>query len=170
MSKRELFNDMFEYKGGATFYEPYETLRTRPDQETDMDIFPVGTLTFTSHCHLRILQTDQETLIIATEVSTNPGTSITNATEIIATDVVRRWQLDLRKTRFIEHYTPESFEGADEEEYKEVRFTWIGQQADDPEWRKLSPQELVTLLESGEQRSQESLFDEPGKMEGEQQS
>ncbi len=103
MSKRELFNDIFEYKGRTTVYEPYETLRTRPDQETDMDIFPVGTLTFTSHCHLHILRNDQETLVIATEVSTNPGTSITNATEIIATDVVKRWQLDPRKTRFIEH-------------------------------------------------------------------
>lgn len=146
MNKRELFNDMFEYKGGATFYEPYETLRTRPDQEPDIDIFPVGTLTFTSHCYLRIMQTGQETLVIATEVSTNPGKSITNAIEIIATDAVKCWQLDPSKTRFIEHYTPESSEGADEE-YKEVRFTWNGQQADDPNWHKLSPRKLATLFD-----------------------
>ncbi len=149
MSKRELFNGIFEYQGGATDYELYETLRTRPDQEIGMEIIPTGTLRFASHCHLRILQNDQETLVIATEVNTNPGTSLTNAAEIIATNVVKRWQLDPTRTRFIEHYTPESFEGADEE-YKEVRFTWISQQADDPEWRMLSPQEVAALLEGGE--------------------
>jgi hypothetical protein len=119
MSKRELFNEIFEHKGGDTVYEPYETIRTRPDLETDMDIIPVGMLTFPSYCHLRILQTDLETLVIATEGSTNPGTSITNAIEIIVTNAVKCRQLDPHKTRFIEHYTPESFRGADEE-YKEV--------------------------------------------------
>ena len=155
MNKHELFNDMFEYKGSATFYEPYETLRTRPDQEPDIDIFPIGTLTSPAHCHLRILQTDQGTLVIATELASNPGKSITNAAETIATDVVKRWQLDPNKTRFIEHYTSESYEGEDKEkfkeDYKEVRFTWSGQQADDPKWRKLSPKELATLLERFEQ-------------------
>src|SRR5260370_42640030 len=115
MSKRELFNGIFEYQGGATDHELYETLRTRPDQEIEMEIIPTGTLRFASHCHLRILQNDQETLVIATEVNTNPGTSITNAAEIIATNVVKHRQLDPTRTRFIEHYKPESFEGADEE-------------------------------------------------------
>jgi len=145
MSKRELFNGIFEYQGAATDYEPYETLRTRPDQEIEMEIIPTGTLRFASHCHLRVLQSDQETLVIASEVNTNPGTPITNAAKIIATNGVKRWQLYPIRTRFIEHYTPESFEGADEE-YKEVRFTWISQQADDPEWRMLSPREVAALV------------------------
>ena len=105
MNKHELFNGIFEYQGSTTVYEPYETLRTRPGQEMEMDIIPVGTLTSPAHCHLRILQNDQETLVIATELASNPGKSITNAAEIIATDVVKRWQLDPHKTQFIEHYT-----------------------------------------------------------------
>lgn len=56
-------------------------------------------------CALEMLPLrDGRTAVIATEVADNPGTSVTNAFELLATDVCARFTIDPRRLVWIEHY------------------------------------------------------------------
>ena len=56
-------------------------------------------------CSLEVLPlSDGRTAVIATEVADNPGTSVTNAFELLATDVCARFTIDPRRLVWIEHY------------------------------------------------------------------
>lgn len=57
-----------------------------------------------SHCWLHLFTNDFYTVVIASEVGTNPGTSVTNIAEGIATQVVRDWKLIPQQLTWIEHY------------------------------------------------------------------
>jgi len=50
MRKRELYNGTFEYQGTTIIYEPFETLRTRPDQDEDLEMIPVAMPREAAHC------------------------------------------------------------------------------------------------------------------------
>ena len=69
---------------------------------------------------------------IAIEIKENLGKSITNAAEELATQLVAAFNLEPEQTRFIEHYTPASYEGSDDTSYEEVTFPWQGRQARNP--------------------------------------
>src|SRR2546426_12007796 len=58
-----------------------------------------------SFCSLEIQQLkDDRTMVIATEVKDNPGTSITNMAEGLAMEVCRDYGIDPDKLVWIEHY------------------------------------------------------------------
>src|SRR6266568_4896640 len=60
-----------------------------------------------TQCHLLIWKEFPEAsrvLVMATEIAENPGISITNSSEAMATEVVKRFKLNPEDTRFIEHY------------------------------------------------------------------
>jgi len=64
-----------------------------------------------SACALELLpRPDGRVVVIATELADNPGTSITNAAEILATEVCRRFRIPPERLVWIEHYaySPES--------------------------------------------------------------
>lgn len=59
-----------------------------------------------AHCALRLVQGSlNRIVVVATELRSNPGMSITNAVETLATQVVRRFELDVMNLVWIEHYT-----------------------------------------------------------------
>jgi hypothetical protein len=58
-------------------------------------------------CHLQVLQREQQAIVIATEIPTSTGKSVTNAIVLIATLAVTQFELEPTTTTFIEHYTKE---------------------------------------------------------------
>jgi hypothetical protein len=60
------------------------------------------------YCRLRIYkQRNGSQTVLLTEVSNNPGQSITAASDVIATSLVKRYQLDPTTTHWIEHWPAE---------------------------------------------------------------
>ena len=78
-----------------------------------------------SQCALEILRLrDGRTAVIATEVADNPGTSVTNAFELLATDVCAWFAIDPRRLVWIEHYGyPAAACPTEARGYDYVRFT-----------------------------------------------
>lgn len=60
-----------------------------------------------SVCHLEVLKQGEAALVIATELSDNPGMSITNSSEQLATAVVNKFKLNPEKMVLIERYNDE---------------------------------------------------------------
>ncbi len=56
-----------------------------------------------SKCRIRIYENDDAQIVVATELSDNTGTSITNCCEIIAGKILADFGLDFRKFVWIEH-------------------------------------------------------------------
>jgi hypothetical protein len=58
-----------------------------------------------AHCHLRVyVHPDRPTVVIASELASNPGTSITNRAEHLATLVCHTARIDPDTMVWIEHY------------------------------------------------------------------
>lgn len=59
------------------------------------------------------------------------GTSVTNMSEHLATQIVEEFDLDPQKTRFFEsytYYTPQSLD--------EIEYAWDGNKASHPQWSR----------------------------------
>jgi len=70
-----------------------------------------------AHCQVEGLGlADGRTAIIATEVGTNPGMSITNAAEEAATAACRQFVIDPHRLVWIEHYDANSYRDRGREE------------------------------------------------------
>jgi hypothetical protein len=102
-----LFNDIFEYQP-----HPYMKM-------------------YVTRCHLLILQRDTEFIVIATELRDNPGKSITNSSEALATEVVKRFKLNPESCVFLEHYSDitsygdaSGMSGFDPDHYSQVVYAW----------------------------------------------
>jgi hypothetical protein len=102
-----------------------------------------------SYCWLRIYMTPGQTMVLATELEDNPGTSITNMAAGLATEVVRAFHLPLDTLVWIEHYPahlginggarlPASFD--------RVTFTPTPQGLQSPQWCRLSQTEVEIFL------------------------
>jgi hypothetical protein len=76
--------------------------------------------------------------VLLTEVSNNPGQSITAASEVIATSLAKRYGLDPATTLWIEHWPAESTSKPSEAAYAAVNYTWTTGIASQPHWRRLS--------------------------------
>ena len=71
---------------------------------------------FKSACSLVVDRS--RNLVIATEIADNPGTSITNAVDLLANKVCNEFQLDKQRLTWIERYTKQSYKGkGDDENY-----------------------------------------------------
>ena len=77
---------------------------------------------------------------------TGEGMSVTNAAEIIATEIVKRYGLDPERMLYIEHYSEAQRPKPYGESYDLVTFTWDGKRARDPDWRHLPPAEFDEIL------------------------
>lgn len=77
-----------------------------------------------SHCGLEIDRLiDGRWVVVATELEDNPGTSVTNAFEIIATVVCRQFDIDPLRLVWIEHYGyPSAIECGNPRTYDLVQF------------------------------------------------
>jgi hypothetical protein len=142
---KELANRTFHFQTNSTYYSLFADMVNPQDQA----IISSQQVSERSLCHLRVLQWEKETIVIATELAVNPGKSVTNAAEEIATQVIHQFQLDPLRTRFIERYTKDSYEVSDfEGTFDEVTFTWRENRASNPRWRPLKNQEIIELTSS----------------------
>jgi hypothetical protein len=102
-----------------------------------------------SYCWLRIYTAPGQSVVLATEMPDNPGTSITNAAERLAMEVTRTFGLALDTLTWIEHY-PER-EGRNRHpplpaSFDLVTFTPTAQGLRSPQWRRLSQAQVEAML------------------------
>jgi len=145
---KELANRRFAYFTKNTVYGLFE----RVDKPDSPAVLPYQSRRQRGECQVRILQGKTQTVVMATELGENPGKSVTNAIEDIATQVVTAFHLTPASTRFIEHYNEESYaadkRAGEPPTYDEVTFMWHGEKATSPTWRRLQPHEIAELMNS----------------------
>src|SRR2546427_9791448 len=98
-----------------------------------------------SYCWLRIYTTPGQTMVLATEVDDNPGTSITNMAEHLATEVTRTFGLSLDALVWIEHYPARRVVGGRPRlaaSFDLVTFTCTPQGLRAPQWRRITQVEV----------------------------
>jgi hypothetical protein len=85
-------------------------------------------------------------IAVCTELADNPGTSVTNRCEVLATHIVKQCSIHPEALIFVEHYDENSYHGGKEKDrhYTRVNFQWEHGEAKRPHWQPL-PQ-LETLL------------------------
>lgn len=116
-----------------------------------------------ARCRARIFRReDGRAAVIVTELPDNPGMSVTNAAEWIATTLLHRYDLDPNDTIWIEHYPdrhPPGMEGERmfDETFDLIRFRWedegrhrapmrLSPWARTPDWRHLDREEVEELV------------------------
>jgi hypothetical protein len=106
--------------------------------------------TIEATCRIRVYQlADGVIVVIATELPDNPGASITNAAEILATDMRRWFVVPGGGLLWIEHYQDRAMIGGrpqQKQSFDRVFFRWNGQQYDDPDWKPFSREQVETLI------------------------
>ena len=96
-----------------------------------------------SWCDVRIERAGEDVLVVVAETSDNPGTSVTNCAEVIATAIAARLRdVPVWRLRFVEQYPASSH---CEATICEVTFEWSGRAAARPEWRHLGADGLDQL-------------------------
>jgi hypothetical protein len=101
-------------------------------------------LPLSGRCRVRIYAREgTERTVLLTELDDNPGESIANVCDQLATALTARWKLDPRKTRWLhQDATLESISTG----FEEVEFTWVDKQtATAPRWREISDELAMTL-------------------------
>jgi hypothetical protein len=85
-----------------------------------------------SSCLVKMLSDDGETMICFIDL--NDGTSVTNASEQLASEIVNEYNLDPYDCRFFETYQQYNYDSFDEIEYRwtDKHNKW---EAKEPEWR-----------------------------------
>lgn len=83
-------------------------------------------------------------VVMAEPLSYN-GVSVTNAVEIVASEVVRRYNLNPGYCTFIEHYSSKLSWRSDES-FAFVSFNWNNGKASSPDWRHTTRQLVEELI------------------------
>lgn len=117
-----------------------------------------------SKCRVRIYTGEAHgATILITELPDNDGMSITNASELIASEVCRRYDLRKVTTRWIEHYPAAAWRESNRPEtFDEIRFMWDGYTASAPRWHRLTVEEVETL--TGETWDKGNLTDDTDRI------
>jgi len=96
-----------------------------------------------SQCLVRIYSDDGETMICFVDMGV--GTSVTNASEQLASEIVNEYHLSPGDCRFFETYSQYDYEYVDEIEYK-----WIFNEqkcvASDPNWTRCEEPDIIKLF------------------------
>ncbi len=105
-------------------------------------------------CHVTVYDHLHGTVVVMTEPPDNPGMSITNAVEAVATQVGAREGLDPARTIWLEHYPDRHPPGMErdrmfDESYDLVRFAWAGLTATRPAWKRLDTDVADALMTGG---------------------
>ena len=98
---------------------------------------------FPSSCLVRMYSDDGETYICF--INIGDGTSVTNLSEQLASEMVNKFTLNPWNCRFFETYSEYNYESLDEIEYKWVpdMTEWV---ASDPEWKPCKEEHLKDLF------------------------
>src|SRR5690349_3816844 len=84
-------------------------------------------------------------LVIIHEIPNNPGTSVTNASEYIAAELVKT-QLVRPHDLFVEHYPPGKSDFEHEDTYDVITYSWAGNVARSPKWKRIKNEEFDKLI------------------------
>ena len=99
-----------------------------------------------SVCRLRMYEGGACLILVASELADNPGASITNTAELLATALVQRWGIDPERAVLIEHYDPASYRGLPREPtFDLLTFRWFGGCAAAPRWARLIGADLAAF-------------------------
>jgi hypothetical protein len=95
---------------------------------------------------IRVWEKEGKSIVIVTDQDKGP--SVTNAAEVIATQVVQAFGIDPERLIWVEHYPPIKQKGGTswEEEYDFVSLMWDGERFTSPDWRYSSQLEVEQLL------------------------
>ena len=101
----------------------------------------------------------EQALVLATELAANPGQSITNTYETLATFVTAVFGLRADHTLWVEHYNTDSYTGKPMEHeqgdrYCLVQMHWDGERFSTPRFAPLRESQLLGLVDSEEQQPQ----------------
>ncbi len=104
-----------------------------------------------SLCRIRVYEGEgKPPVVIATECESNPGTSVTNRIEVIATEMYRLLERPDNGITIIEHYEDRAFVGGRplfKETFDLVMLTWTRcQGAIDPKWTSLTKAQAEEIL------------------------
>lgn len=102
-------------------------------------------------CNLRVFDNHTGSIVIATELSDNPGLSVTNGWEYIAEELVEDFGLVPATTRYIEYYPERIFQAhgrefVQKEEWAEVLLSWHGKEVADVDWKHITREEVKMLV------------------------
>lgn len=132
------------------------------DMECDVHVFPNYGRNFIAN------------LFVITERKDNPGMSVTNASEYIATHLVNQYKFDPEECIFIEHYDYQ--DGRSTPTWDQVAYTWVkhlskGWQASLPKWSPI-PRDLHRITSRMEEDDTNEMADEIVKrlMEAEEET
>ena len=142
---KEVFSGIYEFQTESSIFD-LSNFTKLPMTSTDSAV-----------CHLRILQNRSTSTVIATELATNPGMSITNAAEMLASKIIQQFRLNPKRTRFIEHYGQESYDSEEgrkrADTFDEVTFSWNGTVAMQPKWKPAEAKEIKNLLKNSKRKT-----------------
>lgn len=85
-----------------------------------------------SQCQVNVIEDNGVKIVVFTDIGV--GTSVTNMSEQLATDMVHKLNLDPETTLFAERYRP----GKKDETLDQILYKWDGVKYSKPEWRPLS--------------------------------
>ena len=117
-------------------------------QTTDQEFHYLGLGTFPSVCRLRAFEAeDAPTVVIATELPQNPGTSVTNAAQDIAAQAYKLLERPAQGITLIEHYEQDGQERYAQERFALVSFEHTdGGKFSGPDWRYLAKEEVERMV------------------------
>lgn len=100
----------------------------------------------TGRCRVRMYKAKNGAhIVLLTELTSNTGESVAAASDRIATDLVMRWGLNPKSTRWLEHVLPQDGHAA---EFGEWKFTWGKDRvASDPQWKELDSAAVEELTD-----------------------
>lgn len=102
-----------------------------------------------SKCGLKIVKKRERSIILVTEFyDSNPGISITNWNTHLAEEICKKYGIDPKRMIFIEH-TPEMSSTLSfyQETFDRVTFKWDGKSLSDPQWERVSKQDVIKLID-----------------------
>ncbi len=104
-------------------------------------------------CDVEIAEvSDVCTVVVATEVDDNPGTSVTNMAEGLATAVCRLYRISPHKLVWYEHYPQGRFRCRDTWDRVYFDFDWDRAQFTHPRWQPSSRDKLDAFLQEAARR------------------
>ncbi len=98
------------------------------------------------YCRLRIYTRRGGHVVVLSEVANNPGQSVTAGSDIIATRLVERYQLNPESTLWIEHWPADYKAKGSEDAYAAVNYRWVNGTAISPRWRRLSSEQVAMMI------------------------
>ena len=94
-----------------------------------------------SKCKVDVFEKAGYHVVVFTDIGM--GTSVTNASEQLASEIVQLRGLDPERTKFYERYHP----GTDDETLDEITYQWHGLRASRPKWKPVEKNEPKLLYE-----------------------